>query len=365
MILEAPVIAQDMKVGAATDVGNVRELNEDTIVATLIDTLSDPLQLAAVLMVADGLGGHDAGEVASGLARETVRSVLIDRSLGTAETVRERLIEAVAETNTRVHACVSTSGAHPATTLTLCACRANDYTVVHVGDSRAYLLRGNEVCQVTEDDSWVGEAIRRGQMTPAEAEMSPFRNQLTKSVGSAPSVDPRVYEGDWRPGDVLVLTSDGLTEYVGPAEILDTVRNTQDLQAACEILVRMARERGGHDNISVVAAACSGVLSLPRKPPTAALAFSRGQTVRNGRGMTILAVCLFCAAALLIGLDVGMRQRAQKPPVRPGPVGIKEALPTIPVKEPHGAPPTGGEKPATRTDHRRRARNARSQRKTE
>jgi serine/threonine protein phosphatase PrpC len=257
-------------IGVATDVGTVRDLNEDSVlVETLAPGPNNPWSLGAVLMVADGLGGHQAGEIASGLAAETVRRIFISNQ----DVVHDHgdlpqcMARAVRDVNREVHEWTEDGGiSRPATTLTLCLIRSSQYDIAHVGDSRAYLIGRGQARQVTHDDSWVAEAVRRGQMSEEEALLSPFRNQITKSVGTQPDVEPTLYAGELDDGDVLLLCSDGLTEYVVPDEIHDHVQNARTMQEACQALAALARERGGHDNISVAAAAVGcRVLTAPTR----------------------------------------------------------------------------------------------------
>ena len=315
----------EMEIGATTDVGLVRELNEDTILArTLPPGIGNPWQLTSVLMVADGLGGHQAGEVASQIAGETIQQIFV---LGQADSwvpddvtpadVRQRIIVAIRQVNDLVHAQSgeASGAARPATTLTLCLTRDGEYHIGHVGDTRAYLIRDAEITQITADDSWVGEAVRRGQMTEDEAQSSPFRNQLLKTVGTAMTVDPTLYSGRTHVGDVLLLCSDGMTEYVGPSEMLQASSCSQTLQEACDQLVALARERGGHDNISVVMASPRVQSAKTRKP----LTLPRGTaptwppverpSVKNdpNRYLRVILLVLVGLAALLVGLWLGRR----------------------------------------------------------
>jgi len=312
-----------MEIGATTDVGLVRELNEDTILArTLPPGVGNPWRLTSVLMVADGLGGHQAGEVASQMAGDTIQDMfVVGQADGwvpdniTPADVRQRITEAIQQVNNLVHAQSAESGgtARPATTLTLCLTRDGEYHIGHVGDTRAYLIRDETITQVTEDDSWVGEAVRRGQMTQDEAQSSPFRNQLLKTVGTAPSVEPTIYSGRLTDTDVLLLCSDGMTEYVMPGEMLRQVGCNPTLQVACDHLVTLARERGGHDNISVVMARPSSPLPKARKPDT----LPRGTAAtwppvsRTGVGgdpnqhLRVILLALVGLAALFVGLWVG------------------------------------------------------------
>lgn len=271
-----------LEVAAATDVGRERELNEDTVWgAALEDGVDNPWRLSALLVVADGMGGHDAGEVASNLAAQTVREIFASPQAElspddlSGQNLLRRVSESVQYVNRVVHARGEGNGAaRPGTTLTVCLARAQEYVVGHVGDSRAYLIRRSDIEQVTEDDSLVAEAVRRGHMSVEEARDSQFRNQITKAVGLRPEVEPSVYYGHWQTGDVLLLCSDGLTEYVAADEMLQRAQSGDSLQQICGALIALANERGGHDNISVAAArflpaiGASAASQPARKPKT-------------------------------------------------------------------------------------------------
>ena len=255
-------LATHLEVASATDVGRVRELNEDSVWGeALEDVANNPWRLSALLLVADGMGGHHAGEVASGLAAQKVREIFASPQAEPSpedlegQKLLQRVSESVQYVNHVIYAQSEGNGAaRPGTTLTVCLVRAEEYVVGHVGDSRAYLIRRNAVEQVTEDDSLVAEAVRRGHMSEAEARSSQFRNQITKAVGLRPDVEPSVYYGHWESGDVLLLCSDGLTEYVAPQEMLALAQTGDSLEQMCRSLIALANERGGHDNISVAAA---------------------------------------------------------------------------------------------------------------
>jgi protein phosphatase len=265
------MLQRAMKIAATTDVGRVRELNEDTVwTRVFAPGVPNPWGLEALLMVADGMGGHRAGEVASSLACETARRLFAPNDLngkGEPEEARDgpsflrRAAAAVQEINRVVHEYSAEPCGRqgsPGTTLTLALLRHSEYFIAHVGDSRAYFLRAGSptVEQVTEDDSFVGEAVRRGHMTAEEANSSPLRHQITKAIGLEPCVEPSVYYGHWTTGDVLLLCSDGLTEHVNEDDIAKAVQQSADLPSACVELAALANERGGSDNISI-AAACN------------------------------------------------------------------------------------------------------------
>ena len=224
-------------VGAATDVGKGRSGNEDRF-------LVDPdHQLYAV---ADGMGGHRAGEVASATAIESLQGAY---QAGAA------LDEAVGEANAAVFAKASTNVdmRGMGTTLTAVALRDGGIALFgHVGDSRAYLMRDGGVTQVTDDHSLVEQLVREGRLSPEEALHHPQRAIITRALGVDPDVEVDTYRVDLLPGDRLILCSDGLTNMVADDLIAAVLRGQSDPQEAAERLVDMANDAGGDDNITVV-----------------------------------------------------------------------------------------------------------------
>jgi PPM family protein phosphatase len=224
-----------VRVGAATDIGQVREGNEDSY-----------LVVAPLYAVADGMGGHRGGEVASSLALETVQQ-LFERREGT-------LADQVAQANRAVYdrsqSDRSVSGM--GTTLTAALIDGDTVHLVHVGDSRAYLLRGGELSQLTEDHTLVHRMVMEGEITAAEAETHPHRSILTRALGVDESV--QVDEGDVRVegGDRLLLCSDGLTGMVPDDQIQEIMLDAADPQEAVDRLVKVANRAGGIDNITAV-----------------------------------------------------------------------------------------------------------------
>ena len=138
---------------------------------------------------------------------------------------------------------------------TVVACMADEGTmsVAHVGDSRAYLIRGSEISRITNDHSWVFEQVQAGMLTEAEAEKHPLRNVITRALGGALSVTPDASEVESQSGDVYLLCSDGLTGMVPEDEILRVVsENGNDLEKACQNLIDIANEHGGLDNVTAI-----------------------------------------------------------------------------------------------------------------
>lgn len=245
----------------ATDVGQRRDHNEDAI-------LDDPPLFA----VADGVGGAAKGEVASATALEVFEQAAGSvHSAPDADSARHAMVEAVLRCNAAVHAAQAArpERAGMATTLTGAALRQNGEVVLgHVGDSRAYAIAaGGVVRQLTEDHSLVGELVRAGQMSPADAAEHPHRNVITRALGPEADVQVDASVVQLRPGEWLLLCSDGLTGHVQDAELGHTVLDAASPEVAVRELVALANERGGSDNISVVL-----VQPLPPDEDTATLA---------------------------------------------------------------------------------------------
>ncbi len=252
-----PRVTATVKMGAKTDLGRVRDNNEDKF-----DFFEpeDPQTLAlkgCFYAVADGMGGHSAGQIACELALKTVMAVYY------AEPAADRdscLRQAVREANSLIF---DTAAAIPdrqgmGTTLTAAVLCEDTLTIAQVGDSRAYLLRGGQISQVTEDHSWVAEQVRLGAMTLAEAQTSPFRNIITRSVGTAATVEPDLFTQTVLAGDILVFCSDGLTGHVEASEI-QAIALENSPSAAAALLIETANERGGRDNITALVLAIRSV----------------------------------------------------------------------------------------------------------
>jgi PPM family protein phosphatase len=224
-------------VGAASDVGRVRDHNED---AFLVD---DQLGLFAV---ADGMGGHQAGEVASATALEALRAAV---------TSGEGIRDAVTSANDAVYEKSTTDDRlrGMGTTLTAGTLAAGDTLLLgHVGDSRAYALRDHQLERLTTDHSLVEELIQAGELTEAQAEHDPRRSMITRALGIEPSVDVDLYPIQVHDGDRLLLCSDGLTGMVGEDEIEEVLTQEHDPTQAARRLVDEANAAGGIDNITVL-----------------------------------------------------------------------------------------------------------------
>ena len=226
-------------IGHGTDTGKRRRRNEDEYV------VEPPL-----FAIADGMGGAQAGELASSLAAGAVRD---DETVsGSGE---RRVTELIQEANRRVYQRSSQDASASGMGTTMTVALVEDGAVVfgHVGDSRAYLIRDGRLEQLTEDHSLVAELVRSGKLSPEEAETHPQRSVITRALGTDPDVDVDTFSIPTHPGDLFMLCSDGLTAMVEDEAILEAVeRNRGDLQTAVKALIRAANKGGGEDNITVV-----------------------------------------------------------------------------------------------------------------
>jgi PPM family protein phosphatase len=227
------------QIAHATDTGKKRRRNED-------DYVVEPPLFA----VADGMGGAQAGELASSLAAAAVREDQTESGDG-----ERRVAGLIQEANRRVYqrsnedATVSGMG----TTMTVALVENGAVAFGHVGDSRAYLIRGGRLEQLTEDHSLVAELVRSGQLLPEEADSHPQRSVITRALGSDPDVDVDTFSIEAQPDDLFMICSDGLTSMVDDEQILATVeKNRRDLRRAAKALIGAANKRGGEDNITVI-----------------------------------------------------------------------------------------------------------------
>lgn len=239
-----------------TDVGKVREHNEDAIGANLSTGL---------LVLADGMGGYNAGEVASGIAVKTVLELVSeacareDREAQEPETglMRQSIVlrDAVARANKIIH---QTARSQPqcegmGTTIVACLFFDNRATIAHVGDSRLYRLRNGRFEQITMDHSLLQELVDRGFYSPEEAARSTNRNYVTRALGVEPAVEVEIHEVDAQPNDIYLLCSDGLCDMVEDEDIHLTISTFgANLETAAKQLIKLSNDQGGKDNISII-----------------------------------------------------------------------------------------------------------------
>jgi PPM family protein phosphatase len=229
-----------IEVAAQTDVGSVRSQNEDSFL------VGDQL-----FAVADGMGGHAAGEVASALALKTLAGVSVDKA-GAVEGLLERFREAHRRIRERGEAEDRLRGM--GTTLTAIIADDEQAHVVHIGDSRAYRYRDGVLEQLTTDDSLVQFLVGKGRLSPEEARKHPSRSILTRALGVGTEAEFQAVTLDIQLGDRLVLCTDGLSTFVSRDQIESILHRIPDPRAACDALIRRANEVGGDDNITVIVA---------------------------------------------------------------------------------------------------------------
>ena len=236
-----------MQYGAITDIGMRRKINEDNYYIHDDDRFP-------YAIVADGMGGHEAGEVASMMVVDIIKTELAKNLNGeldyveAGETVRQAFITANSTifNYAKNHYKVMGMG----TTTTLALVYGGKVITAHVGDSRAYKV-GEEITQLTRDHSFVQELVQRGEISPEMAKYHPRKNYITRAMGAEDTVKVDVAIKPYA-GEVITLTSDGLTNYIDDDEILGYIKKYESLQKACEKLTELANSRGGSDNITVV-----------------------------------------------------------------------------------------------------------------
>lgn len=235
-----------MRVGYLTDIGKVREINQDYLFASLD---------LGLFMVADGMGGHAAGEKASQTAVQIITEHLsplvhtasnghfIEEIQGAIQEANRQIINASME---------DASMRGMGTTATVIVTRDGLMYVGHVGDSRAYLIRNRRIDQITDDHSIVAQLVRARAITPQEAARHPYRNVITRCLGMQVDLEADTQQRELKQGDRLLICSDGLSGLVSDDEMLQYVVSSNEPQKTCEELVQLALDRGGSDNISVV-----------------------------------------------------------------------------------------------------------------
>lgn len=247
---EAPVSEAFSPFGSCTDVGMVREQNEDSLIVA-----------APLFVVADGMGGHAAGEVASEIAVNTVAECAPDyadaEKLGAAVEVANREI---------INAALTGRGREGmGTTCTAAMLEDNHLVIAQVGDSRAYLLHGHKLTQITRDHSLMTDLIEAGKITPEQARHHPQRSVITRALGNDVNMVPDLYEIDIQEGDRVLLCSDGLSSMLRDQRIEDLMVRHPNPQECANALVKAALDAGGLDNVTVIVAAATDASHIQRK----------------------------------------------------------------------------------------------------
>jgi serine/threonine protein phosphatase PrpC len=333
-----PLALQAVKL---TDVGRVRTHNEDYVDFYVPP---DPRQLerkGSIYLVADGMGGHQAGEVAS---QGAVELVIGQYYSDTTHDIGTSLVRAFRAANQLIYeqAQADASKAGMGTTLTAAVILGRKVYLANVGDSRAYLINAAGITQITEDHSWVEEQVRAGLLTPEQATQHPQRNLLTRALGTKPNVDVDLFEGELGEGDMLFLCSDGLTGRVEDREIAAILKEHPPEEAA-QFLVGLANERGGNDNITVLIVSdreatptVAAPMAVPAPPPASVPAPIQKKPTRKFPLIPILAVVATVLILALGGLLLVplLSREPTATPTTPAVAPTATLLPTIEATQP-------------------------------
>lgn len=248
-----------LSVGYRTDVGMERTLNEDsTLVLQAAPVFRSQGAPVAIVAVADGMGGHEAGDVASRMAIRTIAQraggeVLAPHAAGQPlPEIREWLSSAIQQANRAVYDQRRAAGTDMGTTLVAALMVGDTVTIANIGDSRAYHLRSDSIAQITVDHSLVERLVATGQITRTEAATHPQKNVIYRTIGDKPRVEVDFFERRLAPGEALLLCSDGLSGMLSDEQIWQIWRTSTSPQEACDRLVEAANGAGGEDNISVI-----------------------------------------------------------------------------------------------------------------
>ncbi len=243
----------DLTVAARTDVGMIRSGNEDSFFA-------HATRERGIFIVADGMGGHAAGEVASEMTVQIISRELHDLrdADGSAE---ERVSDSIRLANRAVYerTMQESDKQGMGTTASVLLVSGNRYLIGQVGDSRIYLLRDGALKQLTKDHSYVQEQVDAGLLTPEQARYHPYSNVITRCVGASDAVDPDTYSGDLKPGDTFLVASDGLTGMVDDRRLQQLLLSRASAGRVVDALIAEANYRGGLDNITAIVVQITGV----------------------------------------------------------------------------------------------------------
>jgi protein phosphatase len=335
-----------IEVGLATDVGQVRTGNEDSILCEPLESLLVS-ERGLFCAVADGMGGHAAGEDASSMAVQVARDVFYGTAGDTDPLEALRL--AVAQANAAVYEAGAgkTGRDHMGTTLTAAVLFNRRVVVGHVGDSRCYLVLDDVITQLSKDHSWVAEEVEAGRMTPEQARVNPRRNIITRALGLRPDVDVDAYQANLEPGNIVVICSDGLHGLVTEEEIFSYVKRLRPADAV-DALVQLANDRGGPDNISVVIARVLGSHDDEADTERGFLVLSDASTPTERADFTDLADASTAPGTPIPDLsrppDVTDPAMPMQPPVLPAEAAEE---PPLHLDPPTPREPAGGQIPVT------------------
>jgi len=238
------------KVAGRSMLGKVRENNEDKMEFFIPEEESLLQKKGAVFIVADGMGGHNAGQIAAELAVQTfLRSYLKSETNSILQAIKGAVEEANRLIWTIAQGISEREGM--GCTFTLAVVQEDNLFLAHIGDSRLYLIRDGEAKQLSEDHTWVAEQVKKGILSEEEASLSPFRNLLTRSLGTKLDIEIDLAQYPLESGDIILLCTDGFYEYIEPEEMVKELE--RDISLGIFNLTELAEERGGKDNITALA----------------------------------------------------------------------------------------------------------------
>ena len=253
-----------MRSAGKSDIGLVRKVNEDDFLCLNLNNLlklENPRLDLYLCIVADGMGGRNAGEVASSMAvheivefiKEKYINVLTEKD-STDEKIFDLMREAIFYSNDRIYkkSLLNNEFVGMGTTLSMILIKDSTLFYGHVGDSRIYLIRKNKITKITEDHSLVAELVKQGTIKPEEAVSHPQKNIITRALGTEYDIDADLGKQEMTDGDYILLCTDGLSNLISDNEIMELVLSAQDVTQACDNLINKANENGGFDNITVV-----------------------------------------------------------------------------------------------------------------
>jgi protein phosphatase len=253
-----------MRSAGKSDIGLVRKVNEDDFVCLKLNDLLEVKDSTADLylcVVADGMGGHNAGEVASAMAVQKIVEFIREKYIGVLtepDTTEEKIFglikDAIYYSNDKIYkkSLLSAECVGMGTTLSMILIKGNSLYYGHIGDSRIYLIRKNEIARLTEDHSLVEELVKKGIIKPEEAASHPQKNVMTRALGTEYDIEADLGRMDIMDEDYVLLCSDGLSNMLKDDDIKKTVLSAESVEQACDDLINKAKENGGFDNITVV-----------------------------------------------------------------------------------------------------------------
>lgn len=242
-----------VKFAGITNTGLVRDINQDSF--RIIERKGSDTPVFIIL--ADGMGGHNAGELASGLAVEYAANKAEIAKI-TRKNHAAFITKTMNEANALVFEKAQEDIAHigMGTTMIMAVVSKGNLCIGHIGDSRVYLLRGGTLERITTDHSLIEELVNSGAITRTEAENHPSKNIITKALGCSPEVSADIYNSKTEPGDIVLLCTDGLTNMVRENEIASILKRNENPEEACRELIEKANEYGGEDNVTAIAVYC-------------------------------------------------------------------------------------------------------------